>query len=251
MPFTDNKGVLIHYQVEGNGPPLVLQHGYGNALESWYELGYVDALKDNYQLILIDARGHGASDKPHQTMAYTNECQAADVIAVLRDTGIRRADYWGYSMGGRIGFAIAQYAPDWVSSLIIGGAAADGRSRIGDGIRAAIRRGGLDGLLALFPDASPPYKARLLASDIKALEACRADSLGFAEILPSMTMPCLMYAGSADAIFPLVEETFAEMPNVTFFNLPGLRHSETNVCSELVSRLSSSFWLASIEGRLS
>lgn len=234
MPFTDNKGVLIHYQVEGNGPPLVLQHGYGNALESWYELGYVDALKDNYQLILIDAQGHGASDKPHQTMAYTNECQAADVIAVLRDTGIRRADYWGYSMGGRIGFAIAQYAPDWVSSLIIGGAAADGRSRIGDGIRAAIRRGGLDGLLALFPDASPPYKARLLASDIKALEACRADSLGFAEILPSMTMPCLMYAGSADAIFPLVEETFAEMPNVTFFNLPGLRHSETNVCSELV-----------------
>ena len=116
----------------------------------------------------------------------------------------------------------------------------------------SIRRGGLDGLLALLPDASPPYKARLLASDIKALEACRADSLGFAEILPSMTMPCLMYAGSADAIFPLVEETFAEMPNVTFFNLPGLRHSETNVCSELVlSHLSSSFWLASIEGRLS
>jgi hypothetical protein len=45
MPFTDNKGVHIHYRVEGSGPPLVLQHGYGNALESWYELGYVDALK--------------------------------------------------------------------------------------------------------------------------------------------------------------------------------------------------------------
>jgi pimeloyl-ACP methyl ester carboxylesterase len=234
MPFANNKGVQIHYQVEGEGPPLVLQHGYGNALDSWHELGYVDALRDKHQLILIDARGHGASDKPHETRAYTNECQAADVIAVLQDRGIRRADYWGYSMGGRIGFAIAQYAPDWVRSLIIGGAAADGRSRIGDGIRAAIRRGGLEGLMALFPDASPTYKARLLASDINALEACRTDSLGFADILPSMMMPCLVYAGSADSIFPLVEETVAEMPNVTFFNLPGLKHSETNVRSDLV-----------------
>jgi pimeloyl-ACP methyl ester carboxylesterase len=234
MPFADNKGVHIHYQVEGRGSPLILQHGYGNALESWYELGYVDALKDKYQLILIDARGHGASDKPHETKAYTNQCHAADVVAVLQHGGIHRADYWGYSMGGRTGFAIAQYAPDWVRSLIIGGAAADGRSRIGDGIRAAIRRSGLEGLVALFPDASPTYKARLLASDIKALEACRTDSLGFADVLPSMTMPCLMYAGSADSIFPLVEETVAEMPNATFFNLPGLKHSETNVRSDLV-----------------
>ena len=49
-----NKGVRIRYQLEGDGLPLVLQHGYGNTLESWYELGYVDALKDKYRLILID-----------------------------------------------------------------------------------------------------------------------------------------------------------------------------------------------------
>lgn len=234
MPIADNNGVRIHYRVDGKGPPLVLQHGYGSALESWYELGYVDALRNKYQLILIDARGHGASDKPHQATSYTSECQAQDVVAVLSATGIRRAHYWGYSMGGRIGFAIARYAPDWVSSLIIGGAAADGRSRIGDGIRAAIKNGGLEGLLALFPDATPAYKARLRASDIKAPDACRTDVLGFADILPSMTMPCLMYAGSADAIFLLVAETVSEMPNVTFFSLPGLGHSATNAHSELV-----------------
>jgi pimeloyl-ACP methyl ester carboxylesterase len=77
-------------------------------------------------------------------------------------------------------------------------------------------------------------RAGLLASDVKALEACRTDSLGFADTLTSMTMPCLIYAGSADAIFPLVEETVAEIPNVTFISLPGLRHSETNARSELV-----------------
>ena len=41
MAYADNHGVRIHYQVEGNGPPLVLQHGYSDSLESWYEFGYV------------------------------------------------------------------------------------------------------------------------------------------------------------------------------------------------------------------
>jgi pimeloyl-ACP methyl ester carboxylesterase len=45
---------------------LVLQHGFTDSLETWYDLGYVEALKPQYRLILIDARGHGASDKPHE-----------------------------------------------------------------------------------------------------------------------------------------------------------------------------------------
>ena len=41
MPYVDNSGVSIHYHVEGEGPPLVLQHGVTNSLESWYAYGYV------------------------------------------------------------------------------------------------------------------------------------------------------------------------------------------------------------------
>jgi pimeloyl-ACP methyl ester carboxylesterase len=67
-----------------------------------------------------------------------------------------------------------------------------------------------------------------------ALEACRADSLGFASVLPTMTMPCLVYAGSADPIYPVVEATVAEMPRVTVFTLPGLSHAEAFLRSDLV-----------------
>jgi pimeloyl-ACP methyl ester carboxylesterase len=70
MPYATNHGVRIHYEVEGEGPALVLQHGGIDCVETWYELGYVDALKAAYQLILIDARGHGASEKPHEASAY-------------------------------------------------------------------------------------------------------------------------------------------------------------------------------------
>jgi pimeloyl-ACP methyl ester carboxylesterase len=92
--------VHVHYEVEGEGPPIVLQHGFTDSLRTWYELGYVDALKQDYRLILVDARGHGSSDKPHEPQAYKPECYAADVVSVLTDLGISRAHFFGYSMGG-------------------------------------------------------------------------------------------------------------------------------------------------------
>ena len=37
MPYANNHGIRLHYQVEGEGPPLVLQHGFSDSLESWWE----------------------------------------------------------------------------------------------------------------------------------------------------------------------------------------------------------------------
>jgi pimeloyl-ACP methyl ester carboxylesterase len=39
MPFANNQGVRIHYEVEGKGPPLVLQHGFSDSVQTWYDLG--------------------------------------------------------------------------------------------------------------------------------------------------------------------------------------------------------------------
>ena len=80
MPYADNGSVRIHYQVEGEGPALVLQHGFTESLVDWYESGYVEALRPDYRLILIDARGHGASDKPHDPDAYVLNRRVADVV---------------------------------------------------------------------------------------------------------------------------------------------------------------------------
>jgi pimeloyl-ACP methyl ester carboxylesterase len=121
MPYADNQGVRIHYEVEGSGPPLVIQHGFTDSIQTWYELGYVDALKPDNRLILVDARGHGASDKPHDPEAYKLECNVADVVSVLTDLDIPRAHFFGYSMGAWIAFAMVQYAFDHVHALVIGG----------------------------------------------------------------------------------------------------------------------------------
>jgi pimeloyl-ACP methyl ester carboxylesterase len=121
MPYVENQGVRIHYRAEGGGPPLVLQHGSSMKSSLWDACGYVDALNADYRLVLIDARGHGESDKPHDRAAYRWPISVTDVLAVLDAIDSPQAIYWGYSWGGALGFALAKQAPDRIAALIVGG----------------------------------------------------------------------------------------------------------------------------------
>ncbi len=122
MPFADNRGVRIHYQTVGKGRPVVLHHGTGGSGPDWVDFGYVEALRNNYQLILVDARGHGSSDKPHEPAAYDLSLRASDVVSVLDDLDLPKADYFGYSLGGWTGFGLAKHAPARFNSFVLGGA---------------------------------------------------------------------------------------------------------------------------------
>lgn len=121
MLFADNNGVKIHYKIEGKGTPLILQHGFTDRLEEWYGYSYVNSLKNDYQLILIDLRGHGLSDKPHDSVDYSMKILCSDVIAVLDEIEVDKVHFWGYSMGGYIGFGLTKYFPDRFLSFILGG----------------------------------------------------------------------------------------------------------------------------------
>jgi pimeloyl-ACP methyl ester carboxylesterase len=118
MPFVENQGVKIHYEVEGCGSPIMLMHGLSNDSRVWYDAGYVNASSDEHELILLDVRGHGASDKPHEPEAYDMGLMVGDLVAILDDLGISSACFFGYSMGGRVGFRIPLYAPDRFSAII-------------------------------------------------------------------------------------------------------------------------------------
>ena len=80
MPDADNNGLRIYYEVEGDGPPLVLAHGFTTSLEGWRTNGYAEALSPSFQLVMFDARGHGRSDKPHTPAAYTQTLMAGDRV---------------------------------------------------------------------------------------------------------------------------------------------------------------------------
>jgi pimeloyl-ACP methyl ester carboxylesterase len=249
MPYANNHGIRLHYQVEGAGPPLVLQHGFSDSLESWYEMGYVKPLQQDYRLILIDARGHGASDKPHDPTAYTMQHHAADVVAVLDALAIPTAHFFGYSMGGRIGFALAKYAPTRFTALIIGGASPYGAPRdIQDEILRLLQQGAaawaaawVAAYIGIWEQQAPvssPLKARLLANDMEALSALwttrMEESASLEDVPPTMTQPCLLIAGTQDWSYPGIEECSKQIPQVTFVPLPGLNHLEGFFRSDLV-----------------
>lgn len=228
MPYTTNQGVRIHFQVEGEGPPLVLQHGFTQNLKTWYLAGYVAALKSHYQLIVVDARGHGASDKPHDPAAYELPLRVRDVVAVLDALHLRTAHFWGYSMGGWIGFGMTKYAPERVRTLIIGGqhpyeqrfARLDGSNP-----EAFVETlfGGLGVDIATLP---PEEQEELFANDFQALAASRQDRPSLEDILPTMTMPCLLYIGEADGSFSQAQACVKHIPNVSFVSFPGFNHGD-------------------------
>ena len=120
MPFVTNRDVRIHYETIGNGPALVMHHGTFGSGADFIDLGYVDAFKADHQVILPDSRGHGQSDKLHDYNSYDLALRASDVLAVLDELGVRKADYFGYSLGGWIGFDLAIHARERFGSFIFG-----------------------------------------------------------------------------------------------------------------------------------
>jgi pimeloyl-ACP methyl ester carboxylesterase len=228
LSYAVNDGVRIHYEIVGSGPPLILQHGFTQSAKDWYRAGYVDALKPHYQLILVDARGHGESDKPHDAAAYTLSNRVNDIVAVMNSIGILRADYWGYSMGGWIGFGMAMQAQARLRTIIIGGQDPYGRklppgrpdgSDAREFITSFLKRIGMD-----FDALRVEDKEQLLASDCRALAAAQQDRASLEAFLPAMTMPCLLYAGEADAAFPKAQKSVTLLPKCTFVPFPGLDH---------------------------
>src|SRR6516164_5349569 len=239
MPYAHSGSVRIHYRVEGEGPALVLQHGFSESVVDWYEAGYVDAFRLDYRVILIDARGHGASDKPHDPDAYVLNRRVADVVAVLDTLEIAKALFWGYSMGGWIGFGIAKYAKERIRALVIGGQHPYARSM--GALREMVQRGiaqgsgaFVAGMEEMFGPESPERRERLLRADLEAYLALAQDRPGLDDILPEMQMPCCLYAGERDPIYPEIEACSRNIPGATFFSLRDLNHCDAFARSELV-----------------
>lgn len=238
MPYATNQGLRIHYRVEGRGPDLVLQHGFTWNLDGWSRYGYVDALRASYRLILVDARGHGASDKPHESEAYALPLRAGDVVAVLDALDVRAAHFWGYSMGAWIGLGMAKHAPERVRSLVIGGTNPYAQplpptSRLGGSdlkafIEDFVRRAGLD-----FASLPATKQAEFLDNDLQALTAAQ-DRTSVEDVLPRIRVPCLLYCGEADGYLPAMQKCVGQIPNARLVTFHGLNHPETFWHSEVV-----------------
>ena len=117
MPKINRNGVNIHYEVHGDGPPLILTHGYSSTSAMWN--GQVEALSKHHKLILWDMRGHGQSDYPDDPALYSEALTVGDIAALLDAVGARKAIVGGLSLGGYMSLAFYRAHPQRVSALLI------------------------------------------------------------------------------------------------------------------------------------
>jgi pimeloyl-ACP methyl ester carboxylesterase len=245
MPYVSNDGVRIRFDVEGAGPPLVLHVGFVGAIEDVIDAGYVAALRERFRLVLLDPRGQGQSDKPHDPASYTVDCRVGDVLAVLDALEIERAHFWGYSLGGWVGFALGVLAPARVGGLVIGAAhpfQGNPRSTEDDWLLGGLRQG-MAALVADWESAvpnfwvSPGERARWLAADADALVAARLNNLAEPDIpeaaIAGIPAPTLLYVGTDDDPDP-VRRAAQIMPNATFVALGGLDHAQAFARLDLI-----------------
>ena len=116
--FFDSNGVRIRYVEQGQGPAIVLMHGYtGTADRHFLANGVFANLAKDHRAIAIDLRGHGKSGKPTASNAYGEE-MARDVVRLLDHLKIQRAHIGGYSLGAFIAARFAALNPDRLISVI-------------------------------------------------------------------------------------------------------------------------------------
>jgi pimeloyl-ACP methyl ester carboxylesterase len=116
--FFDSNGVRIRYVEQGQGPAVVLMHGYTGTLDRHFIANGVFAnLAKDHRAIAIDLRGHGKSGKPYEPGAYGEEF-ARDVVRLLDHLKIQRAHVLGYSLGAFIAGRVATMHPERLIGVI-------------------------------------------------------------------------------------------------------------------------------------
>lgn len=118
MPLADVNGTEIWYEIQGDGPPLMMFPGLGMD-HQYYRLGE-PLLREVAKTVLVDPRGIGRSrkDSPSE-VTYTPELWADDFGALARRLGFEKVDILGSSLGGAMAMSFADKYPELTRSLIV------------------------------------------------------------------------------------------------------------------------------------
>ncbi|MGN6330162.1 MAG: alpha/beta fold hydrolase [Motilibacteraceae bacterium] len=230
MPFvTAPDGVRVAYRLLepaalSAAPPVLLLHGFaGSAEANWVRTGVVDALlAAGRPVVLADARGHGASDKPREVASYAGSVLVDDAVAVLGSLPAETVDVVGYSMGA---FTAARMAHRALRSVVLAG--------VGDGVLSARDRESQEAVAAAMLAESPTgirdrlgrrlrRYAEWSGGDRAALAAAqRGASFAQPATILDAGVPTLVLAGERDDVVGSPAELARRIPGARLRLVPG------------------------------
>jgi pimeloyl-ACP methyl ester carboxylesterase len=232
MPTLDRDGVKIQYEVAGDGPALILTHGYSSTGEMW--AGQIAPLSKHFKVITWDMRGHGRSDYPEDQDQYSEAATVEDMAALLDAVGAKDAIVGGLSLGGYMSLAFHATYPERTRALLIidtGPGYKSDQARDGwnqNAIRRA-ERYEADGL----PDLTKASAEVRLARHRDATGLARAArgmltqrNARVIESLPNIKVPAIVIVGADDTPFLAASDYMAaKIPGAKKAVIEGAGHS--------------------------
>jgi pimeloyl-ACP methyl ester carboxylesterase len=219
MQYAESHGHRIAFEVSGEGPALLLQHGLLSRRGTWRANGIAPALAREFKVVAVDSLGHGESDQPADPHAYRRERRADHLAAVLDALAIGRAHLVGYSMGGWMATAFAARHPQRLLSLALGG-----WDPLGGPAGAGRPRPDFDAMLAAARERAPALTAWIDAATTPGLRACweaLTDLGDGAATLTACPAPVLLWAGREDPVHDALRTLASRLPRASFRAVPG------------------------------
>ena len=108
-------GTTLHVRVGGQGPAVVLLHGFGDSGDMWAPIAAV--LVKDHTVVVPDLRGMGLSD--HPDTGYTKKNEAVDIAGVMDQLKVAKADLVTHDIGNMVGYALAAQYPARITKWVV------------------------------------------------------------------------------------------------------------------------------------
>lgn len=241
MDTVDAGDHRIAYERKGEGPPLVLLHGYVGDRRMWQP--QIDELSDEFTVVAWDAPGYGGSSDPPESFRLAD---FADALAAFIDAlGIERPHVTGMSFGGGLALELYRRYPSVPRTLVLASAYAGWAGSLPADVvqhrlQQALRLADLpperlvtELIPTMFTDSAPAELVEEFAASMRAFHPAglRANARSFAEadlrdVLPSIHVPTLLLYGDRDVRAPsnVAQDLHAEIPGARLVTIPGAGH---------------------------
>jgi len=232
MPMLQREGVGLYYEVHGEGPVVLLTHGYSATSQMWR--GQIEALSKDHKLVIWDMRGHGQSDSPDDPALYSEPATVADMAALLDHVGAKSAVVGGLSLGGYMSLAFHRVHPERTRALLI---IDTGPGYKNDEAREGWNRNALktadryetEGLALLETGSAERRTAQHKSARGLALAArgmLTQRDAGVISSLPGIKVPSIVVVGSEDAPFLAASDYMAaKIPGAKKAVIEGAGHA--------------------------
>ncbi|MBR0464966.1 MAG: alpha/beta hydrolase [Clostridia bacterium] len=212
----ERRGVKMHYELLGEGKPLLLLHGWGGNADSFLPL--IRDFEGRRQIIALDFPGHGQSDEPD--CPWSVDEYAAYIANFLGELRVEGADIVAHSFGGRVAILLAAEWPRLVGKMILTGAAGipprpsgkkTARARLYTALRSVASSGAVGAILGEEGQANLREKLvqRFGSADYRALTPSMRQTFNrviHQDLTPSLSKikaPTLLVWGRDDTETPL------------------------------------------------